>query len=124
MSYIEKRKDLRPFLDAICGWVELNWQIGGIAWYKVEDLEDRLNKLVPIQGVLNKTYSASDNVSFDKARSEHVARLYRAYTILKTLTEMEDIEKLGHRSGKRPTGIDWAKTFDEARELIRKENGQ
>ena len=46
-SYIERRKDLRPFIDAICGWVELNWGIGGIAFHKVQDLEERISVIVP-----------------------------------------------------------------------------
>lgn len=61
-SYTEERKDLRPLIDSICGWVELNWQIGGIAFHKVRDLEERLSKLIPkkYDGLLFSTESMKE----------------------------------------------------------------
>lgn len=46
-GYVEKRKDLAPLIESICGWAERNWCVGGIAWHKVEDLEKRLCKAIP-----------------------------------------------------------------------------
>ena len=46
-SYMENRRDLRPLIDAICGWAEINWQVGGIAFHKVRDLEKRLSVIMP-----------------------------------------------------------------------------
>ena len=90
-----------------------------IAWHKVRDLENRIDKMVPIQGRLNKTYSEGDNVAFDQARAEHVKLLYRAWSALSDLVELENKSKGGSRSCLHPTPEQWEKAFDKARAIFK-----
>ena len=45
-GYIHKREDLKHIHEEIASWAELSFVIGGIAWHKQEDLEQRLAKQV------------------------------------------------------------------------------
>jgi len=46
MSYQVNDKRLKTLHDSITGWAEFSFVIGGIAWHKQEDLENRLSKHV------------------------------------------------------------------------------
>ena len=91
----------------VCGWAERSFMIGGIAWHKVEDLEKRLGKMIPIQGKLNKS------------RVEHVKLLYRAWAALSDLVELENRSKGPARSSLSPTREQWENAFDKARAIFK-----
>lgn len=74
-TYIEKRKHLRPMINLVCGWAEFSFCIGGIAWHKVEDLEQRLNKMFP------------EPLPHTK---EAIADLHSAWRYLREITEEAD----------------------------------
>jgi hypothetical protein len=117
-TYIEKRQDLRPYLDAVCGWAEWSFCVGGIAWHKVEELERRLDKLIPVQGQLNKTYSASDNVTFNPERTKAVHRLHMAWALLRKLSDLDD-KATSQRTQNPPTAEEWNEVFVKVRALFK-----
>lgn len=45
-GYIHQREDLKWIHDEIVSWAEFSFVIGGIAWHKQQDLENRIAKLI------------------------------------------------------------------------------
>jgi hypothetical protein len=80
-SYAEKRKDLRPWIDMICGWAEFSFVIGGIAFHKVRDLEERLSKMMPEPSPV---------------RQEAIKNLHEAWRRLREITDEPDPVKRQH----------------------------
>ncbi len=74
-GYSEKRKDLRPWIDMICGWAELSFGIGGISLHKISELESRLTKMMPEPSSVSQ---------------EAVKNLHEAWRRLREITDEPD----------------------------------